>query len=124
MMSADRLDLDALMDRFESALPKAQRTTKYRTAARWQAEDGWIIGYTTSRCVDGPHDGKFLVFAYRPYGPGARTDPATWRITYERSFAKRRAAKARALVLLGKHSPKWKARWGHYDAKGNPLPPY
>jgi hypothetical protein len=80
--------------------------------AQWRAEDGWIIGYTTSRIVGGPHAGKFLVQAFRPYGKGARTNPGQWRVVYEREYATRKSAKARALVLYGQHSPKWKARQG------------
>lgn len=84
------------------------------TAAQrqWHAEDGWIIIYTTSRVKGGPHNGKFVVQALRPYGKGARTNPDRWREAYRRQFSTRKAAKARALDLYAKHSPKWAARAG------------
>ena len=69
---------------------------------RWRAEDGWIIGYTTERMGDE----KFGTYAYKP------TSPTTWELVYERHFVQRKAAKARALVLYGQHSPKWKVRRG------------
>lgn len=76
---------------------------------QWACEDGWYVGYSTERMGDG----KFGTYAYRPYGPGARTNRAgTWRLVYERHYAKRATARARALALYRKHSPKWSARHG------------
>lgn len=80
------------------------------TQAQWQAEDGWIISYTTSRVEGGPHDGRFVTQALRPFGPGARTNPTQWREVYRRQFATRKAAKARAEQLYRQHSPKYAAR--------------
>lgn len=94
--------------RVEAALPKEMRTAKYERMQQWQAEDGWIIGYTTTRVVDSKHDGKFLVVAYRPYGKGSRSGKAKrWKIDYERSFAKRKDARNRAMTLYRQHSPKF-----------------
>lgn len=81
--------------------------------SQWRAEDGWLIIYTTSRVVGGPHHGRFVTQALRPYGKGARTDPQQWREVYRRAFSTRKAAKARALTLYVKHSPKWAARHGY-----------
>lgn len=80
--------------------------------AHWEAEDGWIISYTTGRVKGGPHDGKFVVQALKPFGKGARTDPQRWVETYRRQFSTRKAAKARAVALYAKHSPKWAKRDG------------
>lgn len=99
-----------LSDRFEAILPPEHRTAKYERSQKWQASDGWIIGYTTTRVIDSKHDGKFLVFAYQPYGKGARTNPTQWKLSYERSYSKRNAARHRALELFGKHDPAWQAR--------------
>lgn len=77
----------------------------------WEAEDGWLIGYTTSRIVGGgSRAGRFAAFAYRPIGKGARTDPTRWKQTYFRLFSQRKSAKARALAMFRKHSPRWDAR--------------
>lgn len=77
----------------------------------WTAEDGWLIGYTTERIRHGgDNEGKFAVMAYRPVGKGARSgDPTEWRRVYFRTFAKRNRAKARAVELYARHSPKWAA---------------
>lgn len=108
-MSGFELDLERLMSRFEATLPKENRTAQYERMAQWNAEDGWIVGYTTTRVVNSEHDGKFLVAAWKPFGPGARTSPTRWKLAYERSFTKRNLARARALRLLAQHSPKWAA---------------
>ena len=77
----------------------------------WTAEDGWIIGYTTSRMRGGPHDGKFVTQALKPVGKGARTGKAVeFHETYRRQFSTRKAARARALALYKQHSPKWAAK--------------
>lgn len=111
MSGSSEIDWDSLMDRYEAILPKEERTAKYAHAKQWQAADGWIVGYTTTRVVDSKHDGKFLVFAYRPFGKGARTNPTRWKMAYERSFSKRNAARSRALEIFGQHDPEWLARW-------------
>jgi len=85
------------------------------TAAQqtWTAEDGWLIGYTTSRVEGGPHHGRFVTMTYKPTGAGARSGNAErWERTYVRAFATRKAAKARALALYRQHSPKWDAKHG------------
>lgn len=79
----------------------------------WEAEDGWLISYSTARIKGGPFDGKFVVTAHKPYGKGARGGRGKverWVLAYTRSFVTRRAAKARALQLYRKHSPKFAAR--------------
>jgi hypothetical protein len=106
----DREDMREMSAQLNRALERMGYGPGRAAQAHWQAEDGWIIGYTTSRIVGGPHAGKFLVQAFRPYGKGARTNPSQWRVVYEREYATRKAAKARALVLYGQHSPKWAAR--------------
>jgi hypothetical protein len=70
----------------------------------WQARDGWLVGYTTTKVIGGPHDGKFVAMAYKPRGEGARSgDPSSWERVYWRGFAKRRSAKARAITLYDRH---------------------
>lgn len=77
---------------------------KVERQALWQCKDGWLAGYTTTRVVGGPHDGKFLVMAYKPVGKGARSGKAEeFVMVYERSFVKRKDAKARAMELWEKH---------------------
>lgn len=77
----------------------------------WNAEDGWIVVYTTERVDRGRWAGRFVTMAYRPEGKGSRTGHAeTWRRVYARPFATRRAAKARAIAIYRKHSPRWNAR--------------
>lgn len=93
--------------------------------AEWEAEDGWLVSYTTSRVDGGEFSGRFLVIAHRPVGPGARSGrgaAGTWRLAYSRAFATRRAAKARAVALYRQHSPRWDAR--HPQQPGTALPPY
>lgn len=78
---------------------------------QWTAEDGWLIVYTTERVDRGRWAGKFVTMAYRPKGKGSRTGKAEqWVRVYARPFAKRGAAKARALELYAAHSPLWAAR--------------
>lgn len=81
--------------------------------ATWEAEDGWLIVYTTTRIEGGPHAGRFATMAYRPTGKGARTGNASeWARVYLRAFATRKAARARAEALYYRHSPKAAARHG------------
>ncbi len=77
-----------------------------------QCTDGWIVGYSTTRAEhpEGEHDGKFLVYAYKPVGEGAHSgSPSNWTCTYLRSYAKRKSAKLRAVELLADHDddPRW-----------------
>ena len=82
---------------------------------QWNAEDGWIIVYTTERVDRGRWAGKFVTMAYRPEGKGARTGKAEqWRRVYARAFSARKAAKNRALDLYADHSPKFLAKNGRY----------
>lgn len=75
---------------------------------QWRCEDGWIIEYTTTKVIGGPHDGKFLVQVFKPVGKGARKGKAReWVADYARAFSKRNLAKARAVELYRKHSPLW-----------------
>lgn len=81
--------------------------------AEWEAEDGWLVSYTTSRIVGGVFDGRYLVTAHRPTGTGSRSGRGRaqhWTLAYSRAFATRKAAKARAVTLYRQHSPKWAAR--------------
>jgi hypothetical protein len=70
----------------------------------WRCGDGWIVGYTTERVTGGPHDGKFVAMAFKPYGKGARTDPQQWKRVYTRAFAKRKTARARAEAMYDQHA--------------------
>lgn len=96
-----------LLEDFEQAQGRREGTARQ---AHWETEDGWLISYTTSRVQGGPHHGRFVVQALRPYGRGARTSPERWREAYRREFATRKAAKARAEALYRQHSPKYAAR--------------
>lgn len=79
----------------------------------WECEDGWVIGYTTTRVAGGPFHDHWVVMAYRPTGKGARTGKATeWRRTYARGFATRKTARRRAEALYYQHSPKAAQRHG------------
>lgn len=81
--------------------------------ATWMAEDGWMIRYTTSRVEGGPHHGKFVTQALKPYGTGSRggrKKAQQWTETYRRAFSTRKAARARAEALYRKHSPEHRAR--------------
>ena len=72
--------------------------------ALWECRDGWIVGYTTTRIVGGPFDGRFAVMAYKPIGKGARSGNADERVrVYYRGFSTRKAARARAERLYDQH---------------------
>lgn len=74
----------------------------------WECEDGWVVGYSTGRIHDShEHDGKFAAVAWKP---NSKKDATMWHIAYFRAFTKRKDAKARALALYRKHSPRWAAR--------------
>jgi hypothetical protein len=77
---------------------------------QWQAEDGWLIVYTTSRVEGGPDHGKFVAMAYKPNRRGKAA--TSWHRVYSRAFATRKAAKARATTMYYQHSPKARARHG------------
>lgn len=97
-----------VLEGYEDAMRRQDGTA---AQAQWIAEDGWIIIYTTSRVVDGPHDGKFVTQLMKPTGKGARTGTATRFVeSYRRAFATRKAAKKRAVALYAQHSPTWAAR--------------
>jgi hypothetical protein len=88
---------------------------KYERSQRWLCEDGWVVEYTTTRVVGGPHDGKYVVVEFRPYGKGSRGGRKTarqWKRAYWRGFAKRKDARARAETLYWRHSPSRAARHG------------
>jgi hypothetical protein len=74
--------------------------------AQWHCRDGWIVGYTTERIEGGGQNhGKFAALAYKPIGRGARSGAASeWKLVYFRTFAKRKAARARAEALYEKHN--------------------
>lgn len=100
--------------RLLSVLDRMWGDRQGRAAQRlWDCEDGWIIGYTTTRVQGGPNHDQFVVLAYRPTGRGARSGkPSSWKISYRRGFATRKTAKRRALQLYYRHSPKRAARHG------------
>lgn len=99
--------LDRLARLFEEHAARRDGTARQ---CHWQAEDGWIVTYTTSRVNGGPFHDKFAVFAYKPIGRGARTGKASrWEAVYKRGFASRKSAKRRAVALYRQHSPKWSA---------------
>lgn len=72
----------------------------------WQTDTGWIVGYTTTKVMGGPHDGKYATMAYKPLGKGARSgEPENgWERVYFKGAAKRRVAKDRALRLHNQHT--------------------
>lgn len=77
----------------------------------WECEDGWHVSYTTTKVIGGPYDGKYLVQAFRPVGKGSKSGKAeSWVESYVQPYAKRKTAKARAIVLYRAHSPKWNAK--------------
>ncbi len=81
--------------------------------ATWQAEDGWLVSYTTTRVRAGRLDGLFAVMLYAPKGKGSRSGKGErWeRVKLERCDS-RREAKQRALAAYYEHSPKAAARHG------------
>jgi len=82
---------------------------------QWQAEDGWIIAYTTTRVMGGPFHDRWAVMAYKPVGKGARSGrgkASEWRRVYSRGFATRKAARRQAEKLYYRHSPKLAAKHG------------
>lgn len=102
----------AILDRIEE---DARRRDGVAREALWQAEDGWVIAYTTSRVQGGPHDGKFLARALRPGGKGARSgNPEYVKETYRREFASRKSAKKRAVQMFAQHSPRWAEKHGEW----------
>lgn len=79
----------------------------------WACEDGWRVGYTTTRIRHGKNDGKFAAMAYKPTGKGARSRKASeWVRVYFRTFATRKSARKRAEAMYYQHSPKAAERHG------------
>ena len=76
--------------------------------AQWEAEDGWIVIYTTTRVQGGPHHGSFLAQLFRPER-GKREGQYTQ--VDRRVCETRREAKARAVKWYREHSPKWNAKY-------------
>lgn len=99
-------ELSRVLDRMERERQGAARQQL------WTAEDRWVIGYTTSRVVGGPHAGKFVTLAYKP------SSDDSWALDYQRAFSTRKAAKARAVALYRQHSPRYDARWKRHESKG------
>lgn len=101
------MDERELSAELSAALDRMNYSGRARQA-HWQARDGWIISYTTSRIEGGQHDGKFLVQAFKPTGPGARsgkfTEATEWVEAYRRQTATRKLARARAVELYHKHN--------------------
>ena len=94
------------------------RTQARARQQQWQCEDGWIVGYTTSRIAGGANDGKFAAMAYKPKGSGSRSgNPDHWERVYYRAFAKRTSARARAEALYWRHCPRRAARVGKAPLK-------
>lgn len=84
------------------------RSGEYERDRSWLCEDGWVVEYTTTRVLNGPYEGKFVVSAFKPIGKGSRGGRDTaqmWQNVYRRGFAKRKSAKARAEELYWKHNP-------------------
>lgn len=101
---------DRLMAAFNEAMDAADGTARQ---VHWECEDGWIVGYGVTKTVGGPNPGKFEVFAYRPTGRGARSGrAASYKMAYRRGYVLRRKAKARAVELYYRHSPKRAAEHG------------
>lgn len=118
--SVNMFDALARTDAGQGILARLEAEARLRDGtarqAQWQAEDGWVIVYTTTRVVGGPHAGKFVCQAFKPTGKGARSGNAGILVqAYRRAFSTRKAARARALALFQKHSPEWAAK--HPEAK-------
>lgn len=78
-------------------------------ARRYEAEDDWLIAYSTKRATSPPaYAGKFVVLAYRPRR--VRGQVVGWTVEYQRAFRRRKDAKARAQTLLLRHSPEAAAK--------------
>jgi hypothetical protein len=106
-----------LLEEFERTMAARSGTARQ---AHWQAEDGWYIIYTTTRIKGGPHDGKFVVQAMKPYGKGARSGrkgAQQWVEAYRREFSTRKLARARAEALYRKHSPKYAAEMAEQETR-------
>jgi hypothetical protein len=79
----------------------------------WQAEDDWIVSYTTKRIRGGTLGGAFAVFVYRPIGPGSRSGNAKrWQREQTITTGTRREAKERAVAIYYAHSPIKAAKHG------------
>jgi hypothetical protein len=79
----------------------------------WQAEDDWIVSYTTKRIRGGTLGGAFAVFVYRPIGPGSRSGNAErWQREQTITTGTRREAKERAVAIYYAHSPIKAAKHG------------
>lgn len=111
-MSAETEIARRIQQRIEAALFAMDGAAQQ---AEWHCEDGWVVIYTTTRVKGGPHDGKFLCQAFKPTGKGARGGRGAadeWVQTYRREFSTRKAAKARAIALYARHSPRWSDKEG------------
>jgi hypothetical protein len=93
--------LSAVLNRME-----AERVGTARQSL-WTAEDGWLVGYTTSRIVGGPFNGKFATMVYKPVLPHSGQG---WERVYYVAASTRKLAKSRAIKHYAKHSPKWAKR--------------
>lgn len=122
-MSSESFDLFERMAQTESGrriLDMAEdaaieREGGFKRSQRWACEDGWLVEYTTTPMIGGPHDGKFVVASYKPVGKGSRGGRGkarSWKRHYMRAFAKRKTARARAEALYFRHSPKHAAKYG------------
>lgn len=102
--------LDSFMERMAATMNDEEFARAFSPeglarTADWQAEDDWIVSYTTSRIRAGTMHGLFAVFLYEPQREKGKT--VAWkRVKVERCDT-RREAKARAIRHYAEHSPKW-----------------
>ena len=105
---------EQIMERLASAMDDEQFAAAFSPEGlarqcTWQAEDEWLISYTTTRIRAGRLNGLFAVMLYRPRGRGAER---RWeRVRLDRCDT-RREAKQRALTYYYEHSPKAADRHG------------
>lgn len=79
-----------------AALARLGMLTREPAYRYFESSDGWRFCWTTERM----DNGKFVAFAYKPVGPGARSgNPQSWELTYERPYNRRKDAKERAWAM-------------------------
>jgi hypothetical protein len=81
--------------------------------AKWECEDNYIIGYSTSRIENSSgakYDGKFACIVWKPIKSKGKI--VRWGIVYFRAFNQRKKAKEYATKFYYQHSPKAAVRHG------------
>lgn len=103
------LDVNALLN------GEIRQVSKYGGSegmCRWQCEDNYLVGYSTTRIShsrNGKYDGKFACVVWKP---DSKKDPKIWKIVYYRAFSQRKLARKYAEKHYYLHSPKRAAKHG------------